>query len=298
MSPGALFGQSMLMCWKPCRARVERVVDERSLSRRDVAPCSFRVNGAQRSPPASPPRRISGLRRPALLLLARARPCGPGFLSLHQGGLLPRHQGGLGCATALLFPQLALADRISCLATRADSCHATKADCSGLPRRAQPPGLASKADFRFTAHSAAPRPRPSRRISGYAQRQPLTRPRPKADYGYPAPNYGTPSEILRPNYGYPARSGTPLFGSPRATTQNETCSSRVTYRTSLLGSPRANALNKTCYLRVTYRTSLFGSPRANALNETCYSRVTYRTSLFGSPRANALNEPCFEESRT
>ena len=68
MSPGALFGQSMLIWWKPFRARVECVVGTRSLSRRDVAPCSFRFYGEQRSLPASPPRRISGSRRPALPL--------------------------------------------------------------------------------------------------------------------------------------------------------------------------------------------------------------------------------------
>ena len=58
MSQGGLFGQSVLICWKPCRARVERLVDARSLSRCDVAPCLFWASGAQRSPPASPPRRI------------------------------------------------------------------------------------------------------------------------------------------------------------------------------------------------------------------------------------------------
>ena len=75
MSPVALFGQSMLSCWKPCRARVERVVDARSLSRRDVVPCSFRVYGAERTPPG-------------LAIKADFK------FTAHSAAPRPRHQGG------------------------------------------------------------------------------------------------------------------------------------------------------------------------------------------------------------
>jgi len=119
MCPGGLFGHSMSICWKPCRARVERVVDARSLSR-DVTPCSFRVYGAQRSPPALPRRHFSGLRTPASPLKAgfcfQSSPLQIGYPGhatkadsrlAPQGGLLlsepalanqishPRHQSGL-----------------------------------------------------------------------------------------------------------------------------------------------------------------------------------------------------------
>jgi len=107
MSPGALFGQSMLICWMPCRARVERVVDARSLSRRDVAPCSFRIYGAQRSPPASPPRRISGLRHSAQPLPPplKADFRFPSHATKADSRLVPQD--------GLLLSELALADRIS-----------------------------------------------------------------------------------------------------------------------------------------------------------------------------------------
>ena len=125
MSQRALFGQSMLIGWKPCRARVERVVDARSLSRRDVASCSLRVYGAQRSRCHRPSRRIS---------------CTKACLGFHA----PKHVHG--------------AQRSRChRPSRRISCTTA---CLRRPAQPLPPPV--EVDFmhqsmvRFTAHSACP----------------------------------------------------------------------------------------------------------------------------------------------